>query len=87
MEDQNYTIWTLIFEVFTDWKPSAKVYFREYLEQALMQWPNMAIHAYKSVEIAKSQNLQNSHPAKIKVHIVLHSYQATITPRLDPYLD
>jgi hypothetical protein len=34
--------------VFADWTPSANVYTCEYLDQALVQWQNMAIYEFRN---------------------------------------
>jgi hypothetical protein len=41
--------------VFADWEPSVKVNTRENLDQALVQWQNMAVCDYKNVEITISE--------------------------------
>jgi hypothetical protein len=44
-----------MFVVFVDWKPSAKVYTLEKLDQVLVQLQNMADYEYKNAKISKSK--------------------------------
>ena len=46
-----------------------KVYTCEYLERALVQWRNMAVHKYENAKITKSQDPCKFQPAKIEVYM------------------
>ena len=45
-----------IFAVFMDRKSSVKGYTRENLDQALVQWQNMAVQEHKNEKFTKSHN-------------------------------
>ena len=80
-----YTVYALQSShcfIFADWKSSEKFY----LDWALEQWPNMAVHDYKNANLTKISDLQKFHHAKFTMYMIYRMVCVVLTSWLDFYI-